>query len=162
MEAMKESDKELLIRLCEQGESFATIKRLLPYKTQQIEQEIALLRQKGALKTQKQNRRENIQARVFDAYNRNFKFVTDIVRETGLSAPTVRSVLKSNNIILKKKKHYEHKKTYKLSERTQAIINGLKEGKNMCCVAKENSVSRQYVFKVKKRFLKIKEINEDG
>lgn len=153
MEVMTEQDESLLIRLCESGENLTAITRLLPYKRQTIRQTILKLRQKGVLNGQKANKRENTQARVLNAYNGGLRTISGIVNFTSLSRQTVRRCLLNHNIRLQRPRVYRKKDISERSEKTQSIVNDLKNGMRVCEIVQKENVSRQYIYKVKNKFL---------
>lgn len=148
-----EQDKATLIELWNNRLSPEKIGKLLPYKVGTIRRTTRELLEDGTL-----NRANRIQSKRDRIANMYLSGVTDIGELAEMFEVEISYViqgLKHNNIEHQRNTVYKKRKpNARIDERTQAIIDELKNGKKQSKIAKQFGVSPQWVFSIKKRFLK--------
>lgn len=149
---MTEQDKNLIIRLWESGEPSSSIVRLLPYDTQTAKSMITELRQNGVLKGRSGKTATKTWEKVLQAYNDGITSPYDLAEMFGLKVSTVNWILGNSKLDRKRPKH--NYKQYPLCEKTQQIITEIQSGKPLYEIAKAHGTSRQYVHKVKNKYVK--------
>ena len=152
---MAEQDKNLIIALWENGTSVNSIVRMLDCKQYYAKQYIKELRDNGTLT--KENRRKNATEIVVNVFNKGETNPYKIAEITGYKVGTVRTLLNSAHISIPKgKRNRPPTKIYALLAFTQLIIEEIKSGEKFSQIAKNHNVSRQYVYKVKDKYVKEK------
>lgn len=149
---MSEQDKNLIVRLWESGEPSTSIVRLLPYDTQTAKSMITELRQNGVLKGRSGKTATKTWEKVLRAYNDGITSPYDLAEMFGLKVSTVNWILGNSKLNRKRPKH--NYKQYPLCEKTQQIITEIQSGKALHEIAKAHGTSRQYVHKVKNKYVK--------
>lgn len=145
---MTESDKILIKRLWESGETIEVIIRMLPYNVKESRDIIAELRSSGYL-----SKRKIIsisQNRVADAYNKGNTDINALSQMFGYTPFTIEAYLRRAGIHRMRPPH--NSKTMELCDQTLAIIADLKRGSmSQTEIAKTYGVSRQYVHQLKNK-----------
>lgn len=149
---MTEQDKNLIVRLWESGEPSTAIVRLLPYDTQTAKSMIMELRQNGVLKGRSGKTATKTWGKVLQAYNDGITSPYDLAEMFGLKVNTVNWILGNSKLDRKRPKH--NYKQYPLCEKTQQIITEIQSGKPLHEIAKAHGTSRQYVHKIKNKYVK--------
>lgn len=149
---MTESEIKLVERLWASGKGVGEIARLLPYKEYIAIREIRELKRNGVLKGRSGKSRANTQAKVLQAYNDGITSPYEIAEMFGLKVSTVNWILGNSKLDRKRPKH--NYKQYPLCEKTQQIITEIKSGKPLHEIAKAHGTSRQYVHKIKNKYVK--------
>ena len=149
---MTESEIKLVERLWASGKGVGEIARLLPYKEYIARQEIRELKRNGVLKGRSGKSRANTQARVLQAYNDGITSPYEIAELCGVGAGHIRNVLSQAKV--KNGRPKRNYKQRKVCENTQAIITALQSGKTARQISQDFSVSTQYVYEIKGKFVK--------
>ena len=147
---MNEQDKNLIISLWKNGTPTTTIIKLLPYKQVEIKREIAELRQNGVLNGRSGKTRGKTREKVLQAYKDGITNPYELAEMFRLKPSTISSILVGLGLNRTRPKH-NYKKTKKC-EKTETILQEIKEGNVLCEIARKHGVSRQYVHKVKKKW----------
>lgn len=151
---MTESEIKLVERLWASGKGVGEIARLLPYKEYISIREIRELKRNGVLKGRSGKSQANTQAKVLQAYNDGITSPYDLAEMFGLKVSTVNWILGNSKLDRKRPKH--NYKQYPLCEKTQQIITEIQSGKPLHEIAKAHGTSRQYVHKIKNKYVKEK------
>ena len=149
---MTESEIKLVERLWASGKGIGEIARLLPYKEYIAKREIAELKQKGVLKGRSGKTATKTWEKVLQAYNNGITSPYDLAEMFGLKVSTVNWILGTSKLDRKRPKH--NYKQYPLCEKTQQIITEIQIGKPLHEIAKNHGTSRQYVHKIKNKYVK--------
>lgn len=142
---IKESEKLLVKRLWNEGESVENIIRLLPYSIGKARRYVRELRESGYLEGSVYRKGKKNIEKYIELYKSGMS-VKEIASMYGLKVGTIYCYLKINKNNLRDKR-YGH------GEKTKEIINAIKIGKKQCEVVKEYGVSRQYVSALKKEIV---------
>lgn len=152
---MTEQEKNLIIALWENGTPVNSIVRMLDCKEYHARQYIKELRNNGTLT--KENRRKNATEIVVNVFNKGETNPYKIAEITGYKVSTVRTLLNGAHITIPKgKRNRPPTKISSLCELTQLIIEDIKSGEKFSQIAKNHNVSRQYVYKIKDKYVKEK------
>lgn len=152
---MTEQEKNLIIALWENGTPVNSIVRMLDCKQCYAKQYIKELRDNGTLT--KENRRKNATEIVVNVFNKGETNPYKIAEITGYKVTTVRTLLNGAHISIPRgKRNRPPTKISSLCELTQLIIEDIKSGEKFSQIAKNHNVSRQYVYKVKDKYVKEK------
>ena len=149
---MTEQDKNLIVRLWDSGEPTTAIVRLLPYDTQTAKSMIMQLRQNGVLKGRSGKTATKTWEKVLRAYNDGITSPYEIAEMFALKVGTVNTIL--SNSKLHRKRPKQNYKPFPLCDKTQQIITEIKSGKPLHEIAKAHGTSRQYVHKIKNKYVK--------
>lgn len=149
---MNEQDKKLIIQFWESGLSIRKIVKLLPYKPYHILIAIKELRQNGTIGGKSGKSKEKTWEKVLQAYNNGTTNPHDIAEMFGLKVNTVNVILGNSQLGRKKPKH--NYKQMEIGEKTRQIIMEIQSGKPLHEIAKAHGTSRQYVHKVKNKYVK--------
>lgn len=149
---MTEQDKNLIIRLWESGEPSSSIVRLLPYDTQTAKSMVMELRQNGVLKGRSGKTSTKTWEKVLRAYKDGIINPYDLAEMFGLKVGTINTIL--SNSRLDRKRPKRNYKQFPLCEKTQQIITEIQSGKPLREIAKNHGTSRQYVHKIKNKYVK--------
>lgn len=148
-----EQDKAILIEMWNNRVSVERISQLLPYKANTVRNIIQELLKDGILN--RANRVKTLRDRITDMYLSGVTDMDELAEMFETSKNYVSNCLRDNKINHKRKTVYKKRKpNERIDERTQAIIDELKKGKSQTEIAKKFNVTRQWVFSIKKRFLK--------
>lgn len=149
---MTESEIKLVERLWASGKGVGEIARLLPYKEYIAKKEIAQLKQNGVLKGRSGKTATKTLGKVLEAYNDGITNPYDLAEMFGLKVGSVNTILSNSKLDRKRPKH--NYKQYPLCEKTQQIITEIQSGKALHEIAKAHGTSRQYVHKIKNKYVK--------
>lgn len=148
---MTEQDKNLIIRLWESGKPSTAIVRLLPYDAQTAKSMIMELRQNGVLKGRSGKTAAKTLEKVLQAYNDGITNPYDLSEMFGLKVGSVNTILSNSRLNrTRPKKNY---KAYPIGDKTKEIIEEIKNGKSLIGIAKKYGTSRQYVHRVKQKYV---------
>lgn len=154
---MTHQDRELIIRLWNNRMSINKIVRMLPYSPTVARQYVKEVKASGALKAE--NRVPNDRELVVQAYKGGMTNHYEIAETYGINYDCIRVYLNGANIHRQRPPHnYKQRKRLKvqeLPEKTQQIITALKDGTPNAEVARNHGISRQFVWKVKKKYVDI-------
>lgn len=148
---MTEQDKNFIVRLWDSGEPMTSIIRLIPYETKVAKSMIAELRQNGTLQGRSGKSWAKTKDKVLKSYNKGICNPYDLAEEHKLTVGTIRTILATSGLHRKKPKH--NYKPYPLSEETLAIVTDIQSGKKFLEIAKAHGTSRQYIYKVNKKYV---------
>lgn len=148
---MIEQDINLIIKLWENGESINSIIRLLPYKENVTRKEIAKLRQNGTLKGSSGKTKAKTWEKVLQAYNGGITSPYELSETFGLKVGTINTILSNSHLDRARPKH--NYKPYPLSAKTQLILQDIKQEIDVKDIIIRHNVSRQYVYKIKNKYL---------
>lgn len=150
---MDKQNIDLLIRLWNSNLSIASIIKMIPEKENIIKTHIADLRAKGILLDRKKSTKESLVLEYQNGETNPY----EIAEKYNLSICTVRQYLGCAGLKRKRpSKNYKKREKVKmcnLSEKTKTIINALNSKKSLVQIAKENNVSKQYVAKVRDKYV---------
>ena len=149
---MTESEIKLVERLWASGKGVGEIARLLPYKEYIAIRGIRELKRNGVLKGRSGKTATKTWEKVLRAYNDGITSPYDLAEMFGLKVNTVNWILGNSKLDRKRPKH--NYKQFSLCEKTQQIITEIESGKPLHEIAKAHGTSRQYVHKVKNKFVK--------
>lgn len=149
---MTEQDKNLIVRLWESGEPTTAIVRLLPYDTQRAKSMITELRQNGVLKGRSGKTATKTWEKVLRAYNDGITNPHDLAEMFSLKVGTINTILSNSRLNRTRPKH-NYKERGKC-EKTIAIIKEIQSGKPLHEIAKLHGTSKQYVHKIKNKYVK--------
>lgn len=132
----------------------ASIIRMLPCKEKDAREYLKAMRENGELtKIQRKRDTKKILTEMFE----QGKDVYEICEELKIDTLTLYCYCSMYKIKIKRSKNYRKKrlkpKLEDLNEKTQKIVEQLKAGISNVEAARLNSVSRQYVCKLKKKYL---------
>lgn len=165
---MTESEKALIVRLWENGQTMEKIIRMLPCSNGKARAYILELQQNGTIKGRSGKTREKTLERVLQAYNGGISNPYEISQELNLAFSTVSIALHELGIRRKRPPHnYKKRKKFAicdLTERVKKVLCELAEGKGVRETARNNGISAQRVSTIKKEYLEryIKENNYVG
>ena len=148
---MTEQDRNTIIRLWENGVAARNIERLLPYKPYWVKLMIAKLRQNGTLKGQKSKTQEKTTAKLIEAFKGGITSPYDLAEMFGLTYNSVQQIFSKAKF--KRGKPPKKFKPTKLCAKTNEIIEALKDGTKTNEIIKIHGVSRQYVNKIKNKYV---------
>ena len=149
---MTEQDKNLIVRLWDSGEPASAIVRLLPYDTQTAKSMMMELRQNGVLKGRSGKTATKTWEKVLRAYNDGITSPYDLAEMFGLKVGTINTILSNSGLHRKKPKHNYN--PFPLCDKTKEIITEIESGKPLHEIAKAHGTSRQYVHRVKNKYVK--------
>lgn len=152
---MTEQDKNLIQKLWVGKQPISCIIRMLPYPEGEARKMVKALRDDGTLTDEV--RKKNGTAEILRLYNSGITSPYDIVEKSGYALNTVKAILQRQKIHRKRPLHNYKSRTptdiTTLNAKTQEIITALKNGEGCAAIAKKHDVSRQYVSKVKKKYV---------
>lgn len=149
---MTESEKELLIRLWDSGKTNKEIFQLFPYKQQYLRQQIKKLKEDGVLKGKNAKTQEKTREKILQAYHSGMTNPYEIAEYVGICMLYVNNVLCEEK--LNRKRPPQNYKKKELSESTKKIIDEIKNGTPIANISKKYSVSTQYVYFCRKKYVK--------
>lgn len=154
---LQEQELKLIKNLWDNGASINAIAQMLPYKKGKSLSIIKELKQSGLLVGKHRKGKCTIQ-KVLYVYENQTKNPYEIAKILSLSLNTVKHILSYNIKDKRERPKHNYKKRKKsqvdnLSKNTQEIIRLLKENLPCAEIAKRLTVSRQYVYAVKRKFL---------
>jgi transposase len=144
---MTEQDKRQIVSLWESGVALEQIYQMLPYKRYHALKMVQELRADGTLKPRKKT--ERAIELVALAWQTETKDIGELAEMFGYSVDTIKTYLVASGV-----RKGERPTTYKLRKngsRTNEIVDAINSGKTMSQVAKDFKVSRQYIFRLKKK-----------
>lgn len=150
---MTEQERNLIIKLWENGTPINSIIHMLDCKQCTAKQYIKELKESGILK--KENRKRRSVDIIINVFNKGETNPYQISEITGYSVNTVRTVLHNAHIpIPKSKRKRSPTDVNTLCQLTQTIIREIESGEPCSEIAKYYNVSRAYVYKVKQKYVK--------
>ena len=149
---MTENEIALIKRLWDNGQTIGSIARLFPYKEYIVKREIQALKKSGVLSGKSGKNKELTLQKLKETYESGITNPYEMAKTLDMSVGTIREYLGDLGIKLgRNKKNYN--KT-KLCEKTNIIIEELKNGKTARQISQQYQVSTQYVYEIKGKFLK--------
>lgn len=149
---MTEQDKDFIVRLWESGEPSSSIVRLLPYSPQKAKAMIMELRQNGVLKGRSGKSQSKTWQKVLQAYKGGITSPYELSEMFLLKVGTVNTIL--SNSRLNRTRPPKNYKQYPIGDKTKEIIAEIQSGKPLHEIAKAYGFSRQYIHRVKEKYVK--------
>ena len=145
---MNDTDRNLIINMWSGGCSKRQIIQMLPYTYEVAESIVNSLVADGTLTKEKKGRTVD---KVLELYEK-IKNPYEIADRLGARPQTVSQILANARLNRTRPEHnYKKRKPVDiatLNEKTQIIVNELRNGKKQAQVAREQNVSKQYVSKI--------------
>ncbi len=152
---MTEQDKILIQKLWVSKQPISCIIRMLPYPESEARKMVKALRDDGTLTDEV--RKKNGATEILRLYNSGITSPYDIAEKSGYTYNTVKAILHRQKVSRKRPLHNYKSRTptdiTTLNAKTQEIISALKNGESCSIIAKKHNVSRQYVSKIKKKYV---------
>jgi DNA-directed RNA polymerase specialized sigma subunit len=150
---MTESEKILVSKMVESGKTLEAIIQLLPYDKKTAKKMII-----SEFPEMLGRKKTTTKELVLYAYNNITKNPYEIAELYDLNAERVKVILGSLNLNRERPSHnYKKRKKpdiYRLCEKTQNIVEALKDGYSPTKVAEMYEVSRQHVYNIKSKYYK--------
>jgi transposase len=143
---MTESEIKTVKSLWDSGVSLERIYRMLPYYRYDAYKQVKELRDKGVLKPRRDKTKRMVKA-IAHAWQTETKDPNELAVMFGYAVSTINTYLQRSGV--REGKRQPH--NFNHCPKTNDIVDELREGAAICEIAKKFGVSRQYVFKVKKR-----------
>lgn len=141
---MTEQDKARIITLWENGVALEQIYQMLPYKRYHALKMVQELRADGTLKPRKKT--EKAIELVALAWKTETKDLNELAEMFGYTVETIKTYLTASGV-----REGKRPIAYKHCPQTNQIVEEVLNGTPMSQIAQKFGVSRQYVFKIKKK-----------
>lgn len=155
---MTQEDRNFIVQCWEAGGTIGGIVKLLPYKKTVARRMILELRNEGAIKGRSGKTREKTKEIVLWTYQEKTHNPYEIAELLGYAPTTVQDILNKAKLNRKRPpKNYKHggvRPIERASEKTQKIFLDIQSGMSMREISKKHDVSTQYVYDIKKRYIK--------
>lgn len=152
---MTEQDKTLIQKLWVSRQPISCIIRMLPYPENEARKMVKALREDGTLTDEV--RKKDGTAEIMKLYHSGVTSPYEIAEKSGYALNTVNDVLQRQKLGRKRPPHNYRKRMptdiTTLNAKTQEIVTALKHGEVSSIIAKKYNVSRQYVSKIKKKYV---------
>lgn len=148
---MNEYYKQLIISLCEAGETQETIIKMLPFERNTSMYIIKDLKKNGIIKFGRKTSIERTKQIILSYYMNGVTNPYQIAEETGYSFNTINKLL--CEMKLGRKRPTKNYKRKKLCRKTEEIVECLKMGQKSKEIQEKYKVSKQYVSQLKKQYL---------
>lgn len=155
---MIENNKILIKNLWDSGETIQSIVQMLPYDEFTCKRMIKELKNSGVLIKRKKENKNTTKEKVVNAYISGTTNPYKLAEMYGRSVGTIENILCNAHLNRKRpnKNYKERQKTQtnELTEKTQNIIEALKDGHSAKKISQMYGVSKQWVYMIKKTYIK--------